>query len=137
MNLALLYRELRRDEGDSLVLYRCKSGKQTIGVGRNVEDRGVSKEESDFMLRNDVDIVLHEIKRVLPQFDAYTEIRKRALANMFFALGMTKFLGFKKMIAAIKDGRRDDAADELLDSRWVREVGQRAVRLSIMVHNGR
>jgi len=136
MNRALLCQNLRRDEAESLKLYRCTSGKLTIGVGRNVEDRGISKDESELMLRNDVDAVMNEIKRVLPKFDAYTEARQRALANMLFNLGLSRFSGFKKMILAIKDERWDDAAREMLDSKWAGQVGQRAVRLSIMMRNG-
>lgn len=136
MNRVLLRSELKRDEGERLKPYMCTAGKITIGIGRNLDDTGISKEESDFLFKNDIDRVENEVKSLFRDFDAMTDARQRALINMMFNLGMSRFLGFKKMIFAIKSGDWNEAASQALDSKWARQVGERSERIANMLRQG-
>ena len=91
MNKLLLRSELKRDEGERLRLYKCSSGKFTIGIGRNIEDNGISKDESELMFANDVDRVEKEARSIFGNWKSIEDARQRALVNMLFNLGMTRF----------------------------------------------
>lgn len=124
---------LRLHEGEELKPYECTAGKSTIGVGRNIEDNGISAEESEFLLKNDLVSVNADIKRNFPWFDGLSEARKDVIMDMVFNLGVTRFKGFKKFIAAMSLGNYETASKEMLDSRWARQVGARSERLSVMI----
>ncbi len=125
-----LVRDLIRDEGLRLKPYRCSAGKLTIGVGRNLEDRGISEAEATDMLRNDISGVLDDLNRNIPWWQNLERSQRLALANMGFNLGWPRLRQFKKMLAALKDGDVDTAAREALDSRWAEQVGSRAKRIT-------
>jgi len=131
MNLVTrLKADLERDEGLRLMPYKDTVGKLTIGIGRNLTDNGISKEEAYYMLENDVWATVNACKSIFTWFDALTEDRQVAMANMVFNMGMHAFLGFRKMIAALKAGDYETASKEMLDSKWARQVGGRAKRLA-------
>lgn len=137
MNKLLLRSELKRDEGERLRLYKCSSGKFTIGIGRNVEDNGISKDESDLMFANDVDRVEKEARSIFGNWKSIEDARQRALVNMLFNLGMTRFMTFKRMIGAVIREDWDGAADEAINSTWSRQVGERANRIANMLRGGK
>ncbi|MGA1846771.1 glycoside hydrolase family protein [Deferribacter abyssi] len=110
-------------------------GKLTIGVGRNLDDVGISEDEALYLLRNDIAKVENELKQ-FEWFNKLDGVRKKVLIDMDFNLGLPKFLTFKRMIAALKEGDFKKASDEMLDSRWAMQVKRRAVRLSIMMETG-
>lgn len=136
MDLAKLQRQLIRDEDERLKPYLDSVGKTTIGVGRNLDDVGISKEESRIMLNNDIARVIGQMIRY-SWFRDQTAPRKRALANMCFNLGLPKLLMFKKMIAALKVRDFDKASAEALDSKWARQVGNRAIRIAETIKTGK
>ena len=111
-------------------------GKLTIGVGHNLTDKGLSAKAIDFLLNEDVDEVMREIELQLPWFDALSETRQLVVANMVFNLGMPGFLEFKRAIAAIAGGKYALAAEHMLESKWARQTGQRAVNLADMMRAG-
>lgn len=122
-------------EGLRLKPYRCTENKLTIGVGRNIEERGITATEAMFLLKNDIEAVEKELSR----FDWFTkqdEIRRRVLIDMGF-MGVPRLLGFKKMIQALGADDYEKAAAEMLDSKWSRQVGGRAVRLAKMMRTGK
>lgn len=123
-------------EGLNLKPYTCPAGKLTIGIGRNIEDNGISKEEALFLFENDINKVTLELNKCFNFFQRLQATRKVALIDMCFNLGLTKFLGFKKMIAALEKLDYEIAANEMLDSRWAKQVGRRAVTLSQMIREG-
>lgn len=135
-DLARLKDELIRDEGLRLKPYQDTVGKLTIGVGRNLEDRGLNRAEALYLLDNDIASAQMDLGRVLPEFPTFSDARQRALLNMVFNLGRARFSGFRKMIAAIRAGHWDLAAREALDSRWAEQVGIRADRIAAMLRNG-
>ena len=122
-------------EGMRLKPYRCTEGKLTIGVGRNLDDKGISKEEALFLLRNDIVTVTTQLQK----YDWYINadpIRRKVLIDMAYNLGITGLLQFRRMIAALERGDYEGAADQMLDSRWAEQVGYRAVRLAEMMRTG-
>jgi lysozyme len=130
-------RQLRLHEGERLKPYRCTAGKLTIGVGRNLEDRGISREESAMLLANDIANEERELLRALPWVAKLDEVRQRVLLDMSFNLGLVGLLGFKRTLSTIEAGDYQAAATMMLDSKWAKQVGQRAERLSRMMATGK
>jgi len=122
-------------EGMSLKPYKCPNGKITIGVGRNLESNGLSLDECNYLLENDIARCRRELD-VYWWFIILNENRKNALLNMCFNLGLTKLLTFKKMIVALEQKNYDRAAIEALDSRWAKQVKGRAVDIAEVIKEG-
>ena len=136
MNRVQLIEELKRDEGVVLTLYKCSAGKNTIGVGRNVDDRGITEDESDYLLGNDIDLCVDELENNFTWYKNLSDARQRVLVNMCFNLGLTRLLGFKKFSAALEAEDWDRAAEEMLDSKWAVQVGPRSTRLRDLLLEG-
>lgn len=132
-----LVRQLRLHEGERLQPYRCTAGKLTIGVGRNLDDRGITREESAMLLGNDIKLVETELIRALPWVARMDDVRQRVLLDMAFNLGVVGLLNFKKTLAMIEAGNYEKAAAMMLDSKWAKQVGTRAERLSRMMFTGK
>ena len=131
-----LIRQIRLHEGERLKPYRCTAGKLTIGVGRNLDDRGITREESAMLLDGDIRLLEIELFRALPWASALDDVRQRVLLDMAFNLGLPGLLQFKRTLEAIRTGQYQQAATMMLDSLWARQVGQRAERLSRMMATG-
>jgi lysozyme len=116
--------------------YKCTGGKLTIGIGRNLDDRGITEEEADHLLSNDIDDFEDRLTREIPWMVGLDPIRQRVLIDMAFNLGVPGLLKFKRTLAAIRGKEYDRAAGMMLDSRWATQVGQRAKRLSHMMATG-
>lgn len=116
---------IKEYEGLSNVLYKCTSNKLTIGYGRNLEDVGISKDEAEYLLNNDIDIALDEVSE---HFDLLNlpEPAQIVLVDMCFNMGISKLLNFRRMIKAIEEERWDDSANELLDSKYAAQTKRRA-----------
>ena len=136
VNLQRLWEQLVHHEGLRLKPYRCSAGKLTIGVGRNLEDVGLTEEEALLLLGNDISRVITELDQNIPAFSNLDEIRKRVLVDMGFNLGISRLLKFRRMLAALEAGDWSQAAVEMMDSRWARQVGSRAERLKLMMETG-
>ena len=136
VNLQRLWEQLVHHEGLRLKPYRCSAGKLTIGVGRNLEDVGLTEEEALLLLGNDISRVITELDQNIPAFSSLDEIRKRVLVDMGFNLGISRLLKFHRMLAALEAGDWSQAAVEMMDSRWARQVGSRAERLKLMMETG-
>jgi lysozyme len=135
----LLIEQLQRHEGLRLRVYRCPAGKLTIGYGRNLEDKGISKQEAGLMLAND----LVEVRKAIEEdeehgkiFEKMNDARKGALINMGFNLGVKGLFGFRNMWRALKKNNFDLAAKEMLDSQWARQVGSRSLELAAQMRTG-
>jgi len=136
MDREQLIQELKRDEGVVLTLYKCSAGKNTIGVGRNVDDRGITEDESDYLLSNDIDLCVKELEGTFPWFQTLSDTRQRVMVNMCFNLGLSRLMGFRKFLAAMEAGEWETAGVEMLDSKWARQVGPRSTRLRDLVLEG-
>lgn len=122
---------LIQHEGLKLQPYKCSAGKLTIGVGRNIEDNGITQDEAIYMLRNDIKRCRDELGKF--HLSLGTGAREAAIVNMLFNLGLPRFTAFKNMIMALSLGQWEVAAEEMLDSKWAKQVGQRAQTLADMV----
>lgn len=131
-----LARDLRRDEGERLKIYRDTTRHATIGVGRNLDGKGISHEESEFMLANDIEDVVAGLNGALPWWKNLDEVRQRVLANMAFNLGLTGLLKFKRTLESVRVGDYQRAAVQMTESTWAGQVGARAQRLAAMMRTG-
>lgn len=128
--------QLKRDEGTRLKAYRDSVGKLTIGTGRNLDDVGISQDESDFMLKNDIDKATEQLAENLPWTSQLDDARHGALVNLTFNMGIAGLMSFKKMLAALESGDNQGASDHLLDSKYAEQVGPRAHRLAKQFETG-
>jgi lysozyme len=151
---AQLLMDLERDEGYRAVPYRDSRGIWTFAVGRNLEDRpltgaewktlldageisiSISSAGAGRLLAADANAVVIECSHAFPWWPTIGEVRRDALANLAFNIGLTRLLQFRRMLAAIARQDWESAASELLDSDYARQVGQRAVRLAHMLRTG-
>lgn len=128
--------QLRIDESERNKLYLDSVGKWTGGVGRNFSDRIMSPALIQFMLDEDVDLVVAELDRNAPWWRELCDARQNVLANMCFNMGWPRLAGFRKFLAALRAKQYDLAADEMMDSLWAQQVGNRAKRLEQMMRGG-
>lgn len=136
-----IYDQLKRDEGIRLKPYRDSLSALTIGVGRNLDDVGISAEEADYLLRNDVrraidGLVSHGLGFPGSSDPQFFDARYWALVAMCFNLGITRLLKFERFLAAYRRGDWETVATEMLDSVWARQVGVRATRLAEQLRTG-
>ena len=150
-------------EGLRLEPYICPAGYWTIGVGRNLESkgltgaeqkfifgrddynkqeviellkkRGISKVEALFLLTNDISECIKDLKR-FAWFDQLDDVRAKVVIDMRFNLGAGGFRQFKKMIACLEVGDYAGASEQMMDSRWYHQVGDRGKRLVKMMYTG-
>ena len=121
--------DLIRDEGLKLYPYKCTAGKLTIGVGRNIEDNGITKDEAMYLLGNDIARCQAELSKAISFYDRLDDSKKSILINMCFNMGISRLIGFKRMLAAMAIGDWATAAHEMANSTWAFQVGDRAKRL--------
>lgn len=136
MDKVRLYKQLELHEGKKSKPYKDTVGKLTIGIGRNLDDRGITEEEIVFLFGTDVALVEKELDKNLKWWRDMSEVRQRVLADMCFNLGITKLLAFKNTLEAMRTGRYNDAASGMLNSLWAKQVKGRAVRLANMMRTG-
>ena len=144
-------------EGLRLQVYKDTLGIDTIGIGRNLEDRGITQEELDWMdipsmdavyeygiteadamylAKNDVQIVEEELVRAHPCVEELDAVRQLVLMDMAFNMGVPRLRKFTKMWNAVHEKKFDIAAKEMLDSRWAIQVKSRSTKLAHAMHHG-
>lgn len=148
--------ELVRDEGERLKVYLCTANRRTIGVGRNLDDVGISAAEtaalgitvnscvregitravSRALLANDIARCETDLDRRIAWWRTLDPVRQRVMINMCFNLGIKGLLGFVRTLSMIRAGLYADAAVNMLKSKWARQVGARSKRLSEMMRKG-
>ena len=136
MNKNRFIKQMRFREGVRNKVYKDHLGIETIGVGRNLVDRGLSDEEVDYLLTNDITIVENELDNGLSWWRDLDEVRQRALADLAFNMGLPRLHGFVKMLDALQRRDYHAAADELLDSKYAKQVGERSNRVAEMIRTG-
>jgi len=136
MGVSSLVEQLKRDEGIRKFPYLDTVGKSTIGVGRNLDDVGLSPDEIDLLLENDIKNATDSLEAAFPWSMGLDDVRKAALVNMTFNMGIGGLSGFRNFLAKMQAGDYASAAVEMMDSRWAQQVGSRANRLSIQIESG-
>ena len=133
MNRKKLIEELIYDEGYFQFPYLDTVEKTTIGVGRNLTDRGLSDDEIMMLLNNDIDIVEKELAANFSWYPTLPEPQQRALCNMAFNMGLSRLKSFKKMLASLSSGMYVTASLHALDSKWAKQVKTRAKRVTSLM----
>lgn len=116
--------------------YLDTEGVLTIGWGRNLYDNGISQKEADYLFDNDFDNCQRELAKC-SWYSSQPEGVQAALMNMCFNLGLPRLKGFKLMIAALEEKNYTLAAQEALNSKWAKQVGQRAKDVAVMLREGK
>lgn len=140
MDKELLKGMLIEEEGLRLKPYKDSVGKLTIGVGRNLADRGINQDEAFMMLDRDMNEHYAELLTHLPWVAKLDEVRQRVLADMAFNMGIGNerrgLLSFSTTLRLIENDDYETAADNMLRSDWAQQTGRRARRLSAMMRDG-
>lgn len=136
MNIERLRKSLKQHEGRRLSPYKDSVGVLTIGYGRNLEAVGISEDEAELMLDNDMRRAYEAARVLVPVFGLLSEPRQEAIVEMIFNLGAAGFGKFSKMLSALNRHEYDVAADEALLSKWAEQVGSRATKLAEMLRVG-
>ena len=126
---------LIRHEGMRLKPYTDSVGKLTIGVGRNLDDKAISEEEAIMLLNRDIADAIHDVRRVCSVYDQLSPSRQMVLVSMAFNMGYTRLNGFVHFLNALHQADYDQAADEMLNSKWAGQVGMRANELADMMRS--
>ena len=141
---------LKRHEGLSLTKYRDTEWYWTIGWGWNLDAHplpediasclrstgAITLEMAERLLSISIDCAIKQCRSIYPGFDEFSEARRAALTDWMFNCGVRTVLTFKKTLESIKEGRWEDAADELLDSDYAKQVHGRAKELADLIRNG-
>jgi len=135
MNIERIKETLIKHEGLKLDMYKCSAGVWTIGVGHNLEDKGISKRVAEIMLAEDIGDSLDDLERNIAYFYDLPEAAQEALVNLAFNMGIPRLMQFKKTLAYLRSGDYKKAADELLDSRYASQVGYRALEVAQMIRS--
>jgi len=117
---------LTKHEGLKLKPYRCTSGRLTIGVGRNLDDKGITEAEALYLLENDINECLDDLYTIFPNWISISPNRRLVLVDMRFQLGATGFRGFKRLIQAIRTGDIEKAIQSIKGSLYYKQVPDRA-----------
>ena len=134
-----LIEQLKRHEGVKTHAYKDHLGYITVGVGRCLEDGigvGLSEDEIDYLLLNDIKRCSLELNTEFDWFSGLDAVRKDAMINWCFNVGLPRLKGFVKALAAMEAQDYGAAADEFFDSRWATQVGSRAVEVCAMIRTG-
>ena len=131
-----LIQQLVEHEGLELFPYEDTLGIVTIGVGRNLEERGISEDEAFYLLSNDIEVIWDELIKQHPIVEDLDDQRQMVLLDMAFNMGVPRLGKFKKMWAAIEEGDMNEASKQALDSRWADQVGRRAETLAERLISG-
>jgi len=136
MSYEKLIETLRRHEGVEHKVYEDTMGIKTIGVGRNLESVGLSDEEIDYLLVNDIDRTKKLIDQYLPWWTNLNEVRQEALINFVFNVGIGTAQKFKNAMKHLEEGNYEESAKEFLDSNWAKQVKGRAIEVTDMIRTG-
>lgn len=145
MDIKQLIAELRRDEGVKYSPYLDTVGIQTVGVGHNLKAKPLptgwnfplTDAQVDLLLMDDINVVISGLTARAPWYVSLTDARQRVLVNMGFNLGIPGLMAFKNTLAMIQSGQYSKASDAMLQSKWAKQVGARAIRLAKMMREGR
>lgn len=136
MDIDRLIEQLKVHEGVRDKVYLDTEGIETIGVGRNLRDKGLSEDEIDYLLQNDISEFRSGVQETWSWWDDLDDVRQRVVVDMAFNMGLNGLSKFKKTLGHIEAGEYEEASSEMLNSRWAEQVGRRANTLSEMMRTG-
>ena len=140
MNINQLREQLKIDEGVKYEIYKDHLGYPTFGIGHLITENDpehgqpvgteISEERVNEVFDKDVELFVNESKKIFPDLDDKPEEVQQVVVNMCFNLGEPRLSQFKKFISAINEQDWTEASHQMMDSRWARQVGERAKRLA-------
>ncbi|MDB5371802.1 MAG: phage related lysozyme [Belnapia sp.] len=144
---AVLMPMLLAEEGVRLMVYDDATGQPikpgtlvkghpTVGIGRALDTNGITEEEAEYLLGNDVEKVCLALDKDLPWWSGLTVNRRAVLAAMAFQMGVANLMGFKNTLASLKAGDYAGTARGMLASLWARQTPARAKRMADMMVRG-
>ena len=136
MDIDRLIAQLKVHEGVRSKVYLDTENIETIGVGRNLRDRGLSDDEIELMLANDIKDFREEVDRAFSWWAELDDVRQRVIVDMAFNMGTGSLSKFKLTLGHVEAGRYEEASVEMLDSKWALQVGDRSRCLSKMMRTG-
>lgn len=152
LDMGEMIKRLVLHEGLRLMPYRDTQGLLTIGIGRCIDTnpftedekravgdwkKGITRNAAYMLCRNDIERSIRECQKRIPFFDGLDDERKYVLIDLTFNMGIASLCKFKNMLSALGVGNYDKAAEELLNSKYARQVGKRAERLANTIKSGR
>ena len=139
MNIDELREEIKRDEGSVHSVYLDHLTLPTTGIGHLITEQDeeygkpvgteVSEDRVNELFATDIEVTISECKELFDNFDDLPEEVQKICANMMFNMGRPRLSGFKKFCAAIADEDWLECAVQMEDSRWHKQVTNRANRL--------
>lgn len=130
-----LLESIKVHEGLELRAYQDSEEIWTIGYGQNLQELVIDEGLAEHWLEESI-LKAEEYAKNYSFYDSLNQPRKDVLVEMIFNMGPSRVRGFTKALAAMKAERYTEAAMEMLDSKWARQVGQRAQRLAKQMETG-
>ena len=127
--------DIKRHEGFRSKPYKDTEGHLTIGYGLNL-DAGITEEEAQMILEHRVRKIEFDLISRLPYWNRLFTTRRDVLINMAYNLGVEGLMKFKVTLSMIEAGIYEEAAKQMLQSKWAKQVGKRAIELAAMMREG-
>tara|TARA_R100001198_G_C5175831_1_gene174621 strand:- start:123 stop:527 length:405 start_codon:yes stop_codon:yes gene_type:complete len=132
-----LLENIKESEGFRSRVYKCTEGYDTIGYGFAVKDLVMDKDIADMILERKVAELRLRVEQKFPFIDSMPEAVQDVMIEMCFQLGVSGFSKFKKTIQYLMTKQFEEAAVEMLDSKWYKQTPNRAKKLSDIVKYAR
>ena len=139
MNIEALREQLKVDEGVKYEIYKDHLGYPTFGIGHLITENDpehgepdgteISEDRVNEVFESDVAKFVSEAKILFSDLDELPDVAQQVIVNMAFNMGRPRLSKFKNFIAGVNDRDWTRAAEEMMDSRWATQVGDRAIRL--------
>ena len=143
MNIEALREQLKVDEGVKYEIYKDHLGYPTFGIGHLITEDDpehgepdgteISEDRVNEIFESDVAKFVSEAKILFPDLDELPDVAQQVIVNMAFNMGRPRLSKFKNFIAGVNDRDWVRAAEEMMDSRWADQVGDRAIRLRNLI----
>tara|TARA_R100001443_G_scaffold48924_1_gene61330 strand:+ start:398 stop:844 length:447 start_codon:yes stop_codon:yes gene_type:complete len=145
MNIDKLREDLKIDEGVKYEIYLDHLGLPTCGIGHLIKDTDpehglpigaeIPEERVNELFEEDLKITVDECKLIYDDFDDLPEEVQHIIANMMFNMGRPRLSRFHKMKQAVDSRDWQEASVQMKDSRWYKQVTNRAERLCERMRN--
>ena len=143
MNIEALREQLKVDEGVKYEIYKDHLGYPTFGIGHLITEDDpehgepdgteISEDRVNEVFESDVAKFVSEAKILFSDLDELPDVAQQVIVNMAFNMGRPRLSKFKNFIAGVNDRDWVRAAEEMMDSRWATQVGDRAIRLRNLI----
>jgi len=131
-----LAERIERHEGYRQFVYSDSLGHPTVGIGRALDTRGISRSEALYLLANDIERCTTEVRSALLWTVSLDETRFGVLVEMAFQLGTQGLMAFHATLGALARGDWEGAATQMLASKWAQQTPARAQELAQIIRSG-